>query len=105
MELRELDSPIDGVYIHSTGEQRTHMAAPDPHSSASEPTMNSSYEKVRDGIRDRLARMSPEDRSKALDLMQTKAALVIEARSLGIPTETPEDIDAIPHRIKERLQK
>jgi hypothetical protein len=74
-------------------------------SSASEPNMSSSYEKMRDGIRDRLARMSPEDRSKAIELMQTKAALVREARSLGIPTETPADIAAIPRRIKERLQK
>jgi len=65
--------------------------------------MSSSYEKVRDGIKDRLAKMSPEDRLKAIELMQTKAALVREARNLGIPTETPEDVAAIPRRIKALL--
>jgi hypothetical protein len=67
--------------------------------------MSSSYEKARDGIRDRLAKMSPEDRSKAIELMQTKAALVREARNLGMPTETAADVAAIPRRIRERLQK
>ena len=65
--------------------------------------MSSPYEKARAEIKARLDKMSPEDRSKAIDLMQTKAALVREARNLGIPTETPADIAAIPRRINELL--
>lgn len=67
--------------------------------------MTDSYEKAMAGIKARLDNLSPEDRQKALDLMQTKAALVIEARKFGIPTETPEDVAAIPRRIKALLNR